>query len=159
MSNFSAEAHYESKIKQGSIKNQSCVIRFDSSVFEPKRIVKEKGLRKICKDEFSYESFKEINKLHCEYLNKIKKSSVNNKGFLESLYKAELTGASIRIAKGSKDCFTEGFIVEERKNSLVVILKDNSIKIYPKIAFDFTIRFDEVNYKFLSKLLKKNRMF
>ena len=70
--NFSAESHFESKIKQGSIKNQSPVIRFDGSIFEPSKFTKEKGLRKICKDQFKYSDFEEINRLHCEYLKKLK---------------------------------------------------------------------------------------
>ena len=178
--NFSSESHFESKIKQGSIKNQSPVIRFNTSVFEPSKFAKEKGLRKICKDQFKYSDFVEINKLHCEYLNKIKENSNgtnskgNTSGFLENIYKAELTGASVKLInledKGKlenkinledKDKLQDkiGFIVEERKNSLVVIFKENEIKIFPKKSWNFSILFEGIEYLFISELLKKGRLF
>ena len=149
--NFSAEAHYESKIKQGSIKNQSSLLRFDSFVFEPKKTTIEKGLRRICKDEFKFSDFQEINKLHTDYLRKIKEIS-GCKGFLEGLTKAELTGAKIKISDKI------GFIVEERKNSLIVIFEKNIIKIFPKKVWDFWILFDGEEYKFYSEQLKKSRI-
>lgn len=149
--NFSAEAHYESKIRQGSIKNQSAVIRFDSQVFEPKKSTVEKGLRRICKDQFKFEDFFEINQLHNNYLHQIKELS-GAKKFLENILKAELTGAKIKIANKT------GFVVEERKNSLIVIFEDNRTRIFPKKSWDFILFFDGIQYKFYSSRLKKNRV-
>lgn len=147
---FSAEAHYESKIKQGSIKNQSAVLRFNNSVFEPKQSKIEKGFRRICKDQFNYSCFSEINTLHCEYLRKIKETA-GPKGFLENLFKAELTGAKIKIANRI------GFVVEERKNTLVVIFEGNDLKIFAKKVFNFSVLFEGVEYFFYSENLKKGR--
>lgn len=149
--NFSAEAHFESKIKQGSIKNQSSVIRFENQLFEPKKTTVEKGLKRICKDQFKYSDFLEINQLHSEYLHKIKEIS-GNKGFLDNVLKAELTGAKIKISNKI------GFVVEERKNSLVVIFEDDRTKIFPKKVWDFILMFDKSEYKFFSKKLKKSRI-
>lgn len=147
---FSAEAHFESKIKQGSIKDQS-VLRFGATPLEPKKFHSEKGLRRIAKDRFSYESFQAINQMHTEYLRELK-GHLPPKAFLDVIYKAELTGALIQIAG------KEGIVVEERRNSLCVIFVGNVIKIYPKKIWDFKLIFDGVRYLFFSEGLKKGRL-
>lgn len=148
---FSAESHFESKIKRGSIRNQSTVIRFTPQPFEPNKHTTVKGLRRICCDRFSFTDFEKINEMHTEYLRRLK-GSCTPQAFLDVLYKAELTGTRIKIDK------KEGFIVEERRNSIFVIFESNKIKIYPKKVWDFILMFDGVEYMFICESLKKNRL-
>ncbi|ELA41595.1 uncharacterized protein VICG_01343 [Vittaforma corneae ATCC 50505] len=147
---FNAEQHFESKIKQGSIKNQSTILRFDTQPFKSKKAEREKGLRRICKDRFNFEDFVKINKMHSSYVQELK-GNLSPKAFLDVLYRAELTGAKVKIAG------KEGIIVEERKNSLCVIFSSNQMKLYPKRSWDFSLVFDGIEYQFLSENLKTNR--
>lgn len=147
---FSAEAHFESKLKQGSIRDQGSVLRFGAMPLEPKKFHSEKGLRRIAKDRFKYEDFKTINQMHTGYLRELQ-GNLPPKAFLDTLYRAELTGALIQIAG------KEGIVVEERRNSLSVIFEGNVIKIYPKKVWDFRLIFDGVQYLFFSEALKKGR--
>lgn len=117
---------------------------------EPKGFRVEKGLRRIAKDRFSYEDFKTVNQMHTEYLRELK-GALSPKAFLDILYRAELTGAQIRIAG------KVGIVVEERKNSLSVIFEGNKVKIYPKKVWDFQLIFDGAQYFFFSEALKKGR--
>lgn len=144
------EQHFESKIKQGSIKNQSTILHFSTQPFENKKSVREKGIRRIYKDRFTFESFLKINELHNDYIKELK-GNLSPKAFLDVLYKAELTGAKIKIAG------REGIIVEERKNSICVIFSTNETKIYPKRNWDFSLIFENVEYTFLCENLKANR--
>lgn len=148
---FSAEQHYESKIKQGSIRNQSVILHFDRKPLEYKTKQREKGIRRISKDRFNFKDFLEITQLHSEYLKELK-GGLSPKAFLDVIYKAEMTGARVRIA--GKD----GIIVEERKNSIAVIFESNDVKIYPKRNWDYSVLFEGVEYIFMSRRLRPNRM-
>jgi len=147
---FNVEAHYESKIKKGSIKDQGSVLRFTRMPFEPKKKEIQKGLRKIATERFKYSDFEDINKLHLEYLQELR-GGLSSSAFMDILYKAELTGAKIEIAGRT------GFVLEERKNSLFVIFPGNLVKIYPKKLWDFSLEFEGIKYLFFSEALKKGR--
>ena len=147
---YNVEQHFESKIKQGSIKNQGTIVCFSLQPFEGKKTEQEKGLRRVCKDRFNFENFQAVNALYNDYLRELK-GNLTPKAFLDILYKAELTGAKIKIDN------KEGLIVEERKNSICVIFSSNQMKIYPKRTWDFSLIFDCVEYKFLCEKLKINR--
>jgi len=148
---FSAEQHYESKIRQGSIRGQSTILHFDRKPLECRKREQEKGIRRVCRDRFRFEDFVSLNSLHTDYLKELK-GDLGSKAFLDVIYKAELTGARVRIAG------REGIVVEERKNSLCVIFESNEVKIYPKRNWDFTVLFDGVEYIFISRNLRANRL-
>lgn len=147
---FSAEQHFESQIKRGSIKNQSITLHFGAQPLENKKIEREKGLRRICKDRFCFRDFVGVSEMHNSYIRELK-GNLSPKAFLDVLYKAELTGAKIKIAG------KEGIVVEERKNSLFVIFSSNQTKLYPKRSWDFSLVIDGVEYRFLPENLKINR--
>lgn len=149
---FSAEEHYELKIKQGSIRSQSVYLRFGKNEPKKKIINKEKGFKRIIKDNFKFEDFVEINDLHTKYLDNLK-GQFHPTAFQEILYKAELTGAKIEIAQ------KEGYIIEERKNTLTVIFMNDIIKVYPKKVFDFSLKHQGVKYMFYSNALKGGRLY
>lgn len=116
---------------------------------------KEDPKRKIVKEKYfnvKYSDFIEINKLHTEYI-----KSIKTHNFLPVLYKAELTGALLRFR--SREVVKEGIVVEERKNTLLIVHKDDSLKIYPKEMYDFVYEFDGIRYFFMGKFLKYNRFF
>lgn len=147
---FNAEQHFEAKIRRGSIKNQSTILNFDTRPFEGKKTEREKGLRRICRDRFSFQDFEKINEMHCEYLRELK-GNLGPKAFLTHLYKAELTGARIKIAG------KVGIIAEERKNAICVVFETGGPKIYPKKTWDFSLIFEGVEYLFMSEALRANR--
>lgn len=147
---FDVESHYESKIKNGSLKDQGIILRFNKPTYRPSNPEIIKGLRRIAKDRFKYEDFIEINKIHSAYLKELK-GNLSPKGFLDILYKSELTGAMIDIAGKS------GFVIEERKNSISVIFPENIVKLYIKSCWNFKINFEGVDYLFFCNNLKNNR--
>lgn len=151
MSNFSPENHYDLKIKNGSIRDQNATLKFDDPPFKSKDFKIEKGFKRIKKDNFKYAEFVDIHQMHTEYLTKLK-GHHNPDTFLELIYKAELTGASIEINNKI------GFVIEERKNSLTVIFPDDSIKIFPKAVFNFNIIFEGIKYIFFANSLKHSRL-
>lgn len=149
---FSPTAHFESKFKHNTAKDGcSTILHFEAPPFISQTVIREKGLRRILTDRFSFEDFKEINILHQNYIRKLK-GSLYPTMFLDVLYKAELTGALIKIAG------KEGIVVEERKNTLCVIFKDNKVKVFPKTLWNFTFSFEGVDYLFMCKALKKSRI-
>lgn len=150
--NFNVEAHYESKIRQGSIKDQGSFLNFRNVPFIPKNVEIQKGLKRIKMDKFKYDDFKIINQLHQEYLKEIK-GVLSHTAFLDIIYKAELTGAKIEIAG------KEGFVIQERKNTIFVIFPGNITKIFPKKIWDFKLKFEDVEYLFFAKALKNGRFF
>lgn len=149
---FCAEEHFELKIKQGSIRDQSIYLRFGKSLRKDSKFIPEKGIKRIVKDNFKFEEFKEINKLHNDYLDKLK-GQLHPNIFQEILYKAELTGAKIEIAN------KEGYVIEDRKNTLTVIFENDIIKVYSKQIYDFSLVHQNVKYMFYSGALKAGRLF
>lgn len=148
---FDAEAHFESRMGLQSIRSQGVVLDFTTRPLKktPKKM--EKGLTRVCHDRYYYESFIEINALHRAYISELK-GQLGPDAFLSILWQAELTGAMITIAG------KEGIVVEERKNSLVVIFSNDKVKIFPKAVWDFCFQFDGVTYFFYAKNLRHNRL-
>ena len=149
-SNFDAESHFNSKLRRGTIRDQGTIISFASKPFNSKIKTQEKGLKKIKKEKFRYNEFMPINIIHTEYIKELK-GNLHPDAFMDVLYKAELTGAKVRI-NGK-----EGFVIEERKNSMCVIFEDDKVNIFPKNVWDFVYTFENIDYFFYSENLKKNR--
>lgn len=150
MKGFDAESHFESKIKTKSLRAQGVVIDFSARPFTPTARPVEKGLRRVAHGAFRYADFAKINTLHTAYLAKLR-GRLSPDAFLPILHGAELTGAAIRI-RGE-----DGYIIEERKNSLVVIFLDDRVRVFPKDVWDFSLIADGVEYYFFARALKKNR--
>ncbi|KAI5168391.1 hypothetical protein PAEPH01_0088 [Pancytospora epiphaga] len=147
---FDAESFFETKTGQESIRSQGVVLDFTAAPFKRKRVKIEKGLSRVCREKYRYEDFHEINRFHSAYIEELK-GHLGPDAFLPILWQAEMTGAIITI--GGR----EGVVVEERKNSLLVIFKNNKVKLFPKEVWDFSFQFQDKTYFFYSKNLKHNR--
>lgn len=150
MGGFDAEAHFESKMKTRSLRSQGTVIDFSARPFVPSARPVEKGIRRVPHAGFRHSEFAKINELHCAYLSRLR-GRLSPELFLPVLHTAELTGAAVRI-RGQ-----DGYIIEERKNSLVVIFPDDRVRLFPKDVWDFSVLADGVEYLFFAASLKKNR--
>ncbi len=149
-SKFNAESFFESKLSSGDLRSNGSVIGFYVKDIEFTKKIPPKGIKRINRDVINFKDFEIINKLHKEYLQELR---ANHKGnsFENILFNSELTGAEIEIDN------KKGIVVEERKNSILVIFKDNKIKLYPKNVWNFTLDFENIKYLFFPQKLKKNR--
>lgn len=165
---FDAEAYFDSKIRNATVRDQGVVLDFSDKPL-PSRNPPEKGIHRIIKENFKYNEFKRINEFHTEYLRDLK-GNLHPSAFMEVLYRAELTGAKVRVwnNKCANKCENVssgnnspgnniGFIISERKNSIIVIYKNDKIKVFPKSAWNFSLIFDEIEYIFFASDMKKNR--
>ncbi|KAF9761746.1 hypothetical protein NGRA_2411 [Nosema granulosis] len=95
----------------------------------------------------TYSQFEEVNKLFKEYIPKV----ADPKMFVNQLYKMELAGAEIEI--DNRKCI----IVEERKNSIITISKDNILRTRIKAGLKFIFEHNNVKYLVIARNLKMNR--
>ncbi|WUR03187.1 ribonuclease P protein component [Vairimorpha necatrix] len=110
--------------------------RFERSHNKPIKLHRSQGI--------TYKILEKANILFNEY---IKTQKIDT----SFIYKMELTGSQIYIK--NVPCF----VVEERKNSLVVIYKDEKIKTFIKNGLVFCIELNNIKYTIIGKNLKINR--
>lgn len=118
---------------------------------EQKELNKEIQLGQHKFDKISYEKFLKVNDIFNKFLNQNLKC--DQIGIMNKLYKMELTGALIYVN------FVPCLVIEERKNSFIVIFKNDKIKILIKNTLIFYIEYKNIKYGFIGKNLKQNRFF
>ncbi|EEQ81663.1 hypothetical protein NCER_101811 [Vairimorpha ceranae BRL01] len=96
----------------------------------------------------TYDLLLDANKLFNEYFSSFK---CDPKFLLNIIYKMELTGALIYVH--NVPCI----IAEERKNSIIVVYRDNSVKTHIKRGLIFYLEKDNVKYGIIGKNLNLNR--
>lgn len=153
---FSPEMHYNSKMKNRTVRDQGIVISLkkqpSNSSKEVRIEIKKKGIRRVMEDKYTYDRAVDLKAEHTKYIAKLL-GNVHPEAAMALLYQAELTGAEIKINN------SVGIIIEERKNSLIVIFKDNKVRCFPKSTNSFIFSFNGTDYLFIAKNLKKNRIF
>ncbi|RVD92568.1 hypothetical protein TUBRATIS_009220 [Tubulinosema ratisbonensis] len=150
-SDFDVLEHLNTKSKEKIESNIKKVHTRTSFISDQKESLKRKVIKQTY-SQLKYTDFLKVNELHNEYIKKIKSTN-----FLQILYKAELTGALLKFKTISG--IKEGIVVEERKNSFLIIHSDDSLKVYPKQMYDFVYKVDGIRYFILGKFLKYNRFF
>ncbi|KAL6122609.1 hypothetical protein NUSPORA_00279 [Nucleospora cyclopteri] len=127
---------------------------------KPKKSLKtvDKAVFKRELTSIKYEDMLIIHGEHKEYMKKLQ-GNKNSKIMAENLYKADLTGAFIVVQrnkkKGTYEC--DGIIVQETKNTIIVITKSNKIKRFIKDKIEFILYIEDMKYLFIGKNLKYNR--
>ncbi|KAF7683654.1 hypothetical protein TCON_1140 [Astathelohania contejeani] len=153
-STFDIEEHYNDKLPSGMALDSNTKFYLSNTSELPKKAGKVRKIYRVNRTNLKYDLFREVNEMHKRYLNELLGSKSPN-AILPLIYKAELTGAEIKIKIG--ESYKIGIVVEERENCLVVIHENNDIKIYPKRSFDFIMAYNGIEYLFLARNLKKIR--
>lgn len=148
---FSVESHYTSYMKKGTVRELSQPFSLTNRAVSISRKEQSASTPAVDRQRIKYKDFVEINKMFVEYLNSLK-GSMNPSAFVSKLYMCELTGAGITVLGGKR-----GIVVEERVNSIVAVLEDDSVKTYLKRITDFAITHDGVEYVFVGSKMKANR--
>lgn len=153
---FDVVEHLNTNITNETLDSSFRVVHMSSSI--EKRETKRQAvlIRATHFTNIRFQDFVEASVLHEKYLAEIKASMPPN-AFLAHLYKAELTGAKVCVMKDKRA--VEGIVVEERKNVLIIVHADNSIKMYPKTSNNFMLRYDGIRYFFFGSGMKKTRFF
>lgn len=151
---FCAEDYFDSRIPGGSMRSHATVLDFGA----PPRIIGDGADRsvrgRVDNAEgrvLRYDDAVRLNAMHSEYIRRIK-GPLRPDDFNAVLLRAELTGARVRVAGRA------GYVVEERRNSLVVVYPGDRVRIHPKATTDFVVAVDGVDYRFIGRALKKSRM-
>lgn len=149
---FNVEDHYAAYMRKETIRTLSQPFALTNrSVKALKRQKQSMGIPKVEREKIKYRDFVEIGKMFIDYLTALK-GAMNPSAFVSKMYICELTGAKIKIVGGR-----DGFIVEERANSIIVVLEDDSVKTYLKKTTDFIITHDGIEYVFIGSEMKPNR--
>lgn len=149
--NLDIEDHYGAYLRKDTLRSLSHPFSLTSRCMVVSRKRRDPGVRRICRDNVRYRDFVEINRMFVEYLDRLK-GAMDPSSFLHKMYSAELTGASVRICRGGS-----GIVVEERANSIIVVLEDDTVKTYIKRVNDFIIEHDGIEYIFVGAMMKTNR--
>lgn len=146
---FNPESHYNSKIKDGTVLEQGTVLDFKRELRTNEK-KKEKGKKRVIREEYKYEAFKQIADEHSKYIDRLIGNTDPNTA-MAALYRADLTGA--RVSVDGQD----GIIAEERKKTIIMLYSDNKVKCIPKKGAILTYKHKTVEYYFIGKNLKKSR--
>ncbi|KAF7692919.1 hypothetical protein CDIK_2393 [Cucumispora dikerogammari] len=112
----------------------------------------KRNLYKPSHKQYRFDTFKELNKMHTEYLSGL--FTATNKGMNKKqiISKMELTGAKMQH-KG-----TDFIVCEERKNIIYGITKDSSIKMFIKKNNIFKFVFKEEVFYLMGENIKLKRL-
>ncbi|AFM98685.1 hypothetical protein KMI_08g13920 [Encephalitozoon hellem] len=149
---FNVEDHYGAHMRKETIRALSQPFSLtNKSAKTSKKSQKNRAIPKVEREKIKYRDFVEIGKMFTDYLTALK-GSMNPSAFVNKIYMCELTGAEIKIVGGST-----GIIIEERANSIIVVLEDDSVKTYLKKTTDFIVIHDGIEYIFIGSGMKPNR--
>lgn len=154
-SEFDVISHLSSNTKNNALEKGFKAIYFRNSTQQKEVKNKKVSVKRTNFDDFLFSDFLYINKLHNQYLDNIKNSVLPNM-FMSYLHKTELTGARVQVKNSFKK---DGIIIEERKNSLIIMHEDNSVNTYPKATNNFILCHDGVKYLFYGRSMKKTRAY
>jgi len=172
MGNFDPESHFNSKIKGKSLYDSGNILGLSLPRIERNRVV-DKGIPRVCRENYKYSEFVKINIKHGEYLKEMLRNQSANM-CLHIISKADLTGAEMTVesdenrgvcgnghrrvcGNGPVENSRRGIVAEERKNSLVLIFPDDRTRIYPKAMWNFKMEVEGKEYLFIGKNLKQKR--
>lgn len=153
---FDVVEHLNANITGETLNTSFRVVHMSNSIEKRETKGKVVSIRATHFDNIQFQDFVQASALHERYLSEIK-ASMSPSAFLAHLYKAELTGAKVSVIKDKRA--VEGIVVEERRNVLVIVHADNSIKMYPKASNRFVLRHDGIRYFFFGDGMKKSRFF
>ncbi|ADM11921.1 putative ribonuclease-like protein [Encephalitozoon intestinalis ATCC 50506] len=148
---FSVEDHYGSYMRKETIRALSQRFSLANKSVKTSKRKQTAGIPSVERQKIRYKDFVEISKKFTEYLSELK-GGMSPSTFVNKMYMCELTGAKIKVVGG-----THGIIVEERANSIVVVLENNSVKTYLKGTTDFIIPHNGIEYIFIGSKMKANR--
>ncbi|CAD25696.1 similarity to RIBONUCLEASE P SUBUNIT [Encephalitozoon cuniculi GB-M1] len=148
---FNVEDHYGAHMKKETIRALSQPFALTNRDIKISKKKQSAAIPAIEKEKIKYKDFAKINEMFGEYLTALK-GTMSPSTFVNKMYMCELTGARIKVIGGRA-----GIIVEERVNSIIVVLEDDSVKTYLKKRTDFAITHDGVEYIFIGSKMKANR--
>lgn len=170
---FDPVDHFNKILKKSNIRTQSIGLPLEAGFTSKKKHAFKHFIAKTY-IYAKYADFLPLSNLHAEYMNNLIKF-MSPDSFLPILYTAELTGAFIKIrnAVSKKTCkfkclcndkkcetdkrVSDGIVMEERENVLIVIRPDNSKKMYVKNLNTFVLCVKGIDYTLFGCRLKKNR--
>ncbi|KAK6090378.1 hypothetical protein P3W45_000735 [Vairimorpha bombi] len=140
--------HFKSKTVENA--NLQGMFSLSHRKIDKKEKHKKPPLGKRNYKDITYEAFRNINLLFNEYIKDLSKNT-DPKALMDKLYKIELTGAQLYIRENA--CI----VVEERKNSFVVVYENDIVKVLLKNSLVFYLEIGNIKYGFIAKNLKLNR--
>lgn len=148
---FDVEDHYGAYLNKETLRSISQPFMLTNKAISIPQRKQNISIRKLERARIRYKDFLDINGMFEAYLDKLK-GTMGASNFICRLYMAELTGAMVRMVPGGS-----GIVVEERMNSIIVVLEDDAVKTYLKRSNDFIIRHDGIDYIFIGSRMKTNR--
>lgn len=148
---FDAEAHFDTHMKNNTVRDQGVVIDFHRELLPKQRSTNDPRIPRTGRTKYSYAAMLPLVELHQQYITKLK-GNLPPDDFLPILLGAEMAGAEITIGN------RQGIIAENRKNSLIVVFKNGATRCFPRASWGFVFRHAGFDYVFYSRVKCNHRL-